>query len=102
MLVFLLEPLNKTILILFIIYCAGGVAAFFRSWLYTLAGQRLVARVRSEVSILFFSVPTLTIPPGPPRAQQIILAQMPTDRTKFWRALCRGWALRKGTFSVTL
>ena len=46
---FFLDPLNKTILILFGIYAAGGIAAFFRSWLYTLAGQRLVARLRKKV-----------------------------------------------------
>ena len=46
-----LGPLNKTILILFGIYAAGGFAAFFRSWLYTLAGQRLVARLRKKVGI---------------------------------------------------
>ena len=43
------EPLNETILILFGIYVAGGFAAFFRSWFYTLAGQRLVARLRKKV-----------------------------------------------------
>ena len=48
---FFLGPLNKTIIILFGIYAAGGFAAFFRSWLYTLAGQRLVARLRKKVSI---------------------------------------------------
>jgi len=42
-------PLNKTIIILFGIYAAGGFAAFFRSWLYTLAGQRLVARLRKKL-----------------------------------------------------
>ena len=28
----------------------GAVAAFFRSWLYTLAGQSIVARLRKDVS----------------------------------------------------
>ena len=47
---FFVGPLNQTILILFGIYAAGGIAAFFRSWLYTLAGQRLVARLRKKVN----------------------------------------------------
>eukprot|EP00794_Sanderia_malayensis_P014227 gene14227-15710_t len=42
-------PLNKTILLLFIIYTVGGISAFFRTWMYTLAGQRLVARLRREL-----------------------------------------------------
>ena len=31
----------------------GVVAAFFRSWLYTLAGQSIVARLRKDVSGFF-------------------------------------------------
>eukprot|EP00795_Rhopilema_esculentum_P015403 gene15403-6643_t len=42
-------PLNQTILILFGIYTVGGIASFFRSWLYTLSGQRLVARLRETL-----------------------------------------------------
>jgi len=36
-------------LTLFIIYAIGGVCAFFRSWLYTLVGQSVVARIRKLV-----------------------------------------------------
>lgn len=45
-----LDDLNKEILTLFIIYMIGGFASFFRAWLYTLAGQSLVARLRRNVS----------------------------------------------------
>eukprot|EP01113_Clastostelium_recurvatum_P035813 TRINITY_DN5027_c0_g1_i2.p1 TRINITY_DN5027_c0_g1~~TRINITY_DN5027_c0_g1_i2.p1 ORF type:complete len:797 (-),score=180.16 TRINITY_DN5027_c0_g1_i2:7-2397(-) len=40
------EELNQAILALFIIFLIGSIATFVRSWLFTLAGQRLVARVR--------------------------------------------------------
>ena len=36
-----------------VIYAMGAIASFFRSWAFTLAGQRLVARVRT---ILFESI----------------------------------------------
>ncbi|XP_067937188.1 uncharacterized protein [Watersipora subatra] len=41
-----MAKLNQTVIILFLIYCAYGVAGFFRSWFFELAGQRLVARLR--------------------------------------------------------
>jgi len=44
-----MSDLNEKILILFIIYMVGAVAAFFRSWLFTLTGQSLVARLREEL-----------------------------------------------------
>eukprot|EP00045_Choanoeca_perplexa_P011532 m.122911 g.122911 ORF g.122911 m.122911 type:complete len:772 (+) comp15664_c0_seq1:104-2419(+) len=43
------SKLNHQIIILGIIYLVGAVASFARSWLFTWAGQRLVARVRREV-----------------------------------------------------
>lgn len=47
--VFVIAELNKQVVILFMIYLVGSIAAFFRAWLYTLAGQRLVARLRKKV-----------------------------------------------------
>lgn len=44
-----MDDLNKEILTLFIIYMIGGFASFFRAWLYTLAGQSLVARLRRNL-----------------------------------------------------
>eukprot|EP00730_Choanoeca_flexa_P006959 TRINITY_DN12253_c0_g1_i1.p1 TRINITY_DN12253_c0_g1~~TRINITY_DN12253_c0_g1_i1.p1 ORF type:complete len:792 (+),score=209.57 TRINITY_DN12253_c0_g1_i1:96-2471(+) len=41
--------LNREIIILGIVYLVGAVASFVRSWLFTWAGQRLVARVRRDV-----------------------------------------------------
>ena len=46
-----LGSLNRTIIILFGVYVAGAIGSLVRSWLFTLAGQRLVARIRKEVSI---------------------------------------------------
>ena len=43
------HALAHEVLLLGIIYLVGSVAAFFRSWLFTWAGQRLVARIRSKV-----------------------------------------------------
>ncbi|EDV22201.1 uncharacterized protein TRIADDRAFT_29232 [Trichoplax adhaerens] len=40
------EGLNTTVVILLAIYVGGSIASFFRSWLFTLAGERLVARIR--------------------------------------------------------
>ncbi|XP_057295728.1 uncharacterized protein LOC130624179 [Hydractinia symbiolongicarpus] len=44
-----MDDLNREILTLFIIYMIGGFASFFRAWLYTLAGQSLVARLRRNL-----------------------------------------------------
>lgn len=44
--------LNETIVLLSLIYLAGALAALVRSWLFTLAGQRLVARIRKQASVL--------------------------------------------------
>lgn len=44
-----MAKLNTTVLILFGIYCVGAVAAFTRAYLFTLAGQRLVARIRKSL-----------------------------------------------------
>lgn len=44
-----MHDLNTETINLFIIYLVGGAAAFFRSWLYTLVGQSLVARIRKFV-----------------------------------------------------
>lgn len=44
-----LGALNTTVIILLCIYFGGSIASFFRSWLFTLAGERLVARIRRLV-----------------------------------------------------
>ena len=44
------DQLNMEVLELFLIYVAGAVGAFTRAYLFTLAGQRLVARIRKSVS----------------------------------------------------
>ena len=44
-----LDDLNVQTMTLFLIYVVGGVSSFFRSWLYTLTGQSLVARIRKMV-----------------------------------------------------
>ncbi|KAL9980932.1 hypothetical protein ACROYT_G009574 [Oculina patagonica] len=41
--------LNKTIVILSLVYLGGAVAALLRAWLFTLSGQRLVARIRKQL-----------------------------------------------------
>lgn len=48
-----MSHLNETIVLLCLIYLAGALAALLRSWLFTLAGQRLVARIRK---LLFNSI----------------------------------------------
>lgn len=48
-----MHELNQHVYILGCIYAMGAIASFFRSWAFTLAGQRLVARVRK---ILFKSI----------------------------------------------
>lgn len=57
------HALAREVLVLGIIYLVGSFAAFFRAWLFTWAGQRLVARIRSKVfaaiirqDIAFFDV----------------------------------------------
>eukprot|EP01137_Pigoraptor_chileana_P000431 Opistho-2@36621 len=40
------EELNRSVIILVLIFAGGSVATFFRGWLFTLSGQRLVARMR--------------------------------------------------------
>ena len=44
-----MAALNRDVIVLFLIYLLGAVGSFFRSWLYTLAGQRLVARLRKMI-----------------------------------------------------
>lgn len=44
------EHLNETIAILALVYLGGALAALVRAWLFTLSGQRLVARIRKQVS----------------------------------------------------
>lgn len=41
--------LARATIVIAIIFVIGGVATAVRGWLFTLAGQRLVARVRSMV-----------------------------------------------------
>jgi len=41
--------LNKTVIILTAIYFIGAVSSWIRSWLFSLAGQRLVARLRTRL-----------------------------------------------------
>ncbi|CAF0728813.1 unnamed protein product [Adineta ricciae] len=40
---------NISVLILFGVNCAGALASFFRSWLFGLAGQRVVFRLRQNI-----------------------------------------------------
>ncbi|EGD74247.1 ABC transporter B family protein [Salpingoeca rosetta] len=44
-----MRDLNRSVLILGGVYLIGAIAAFTRSWFFTWAGQRLVARVRKLV-----------------------------------------------------
>lgn len=44
-----IDELNETILFLLGVYIVGAFASMIRAWLYTLAGQRLVARIRKMV-----------------------------------------------------
>ena len=43
------EELNMTVLILVAIYFVGAIASMIRSWIFVLAGQRLVARLRKHL-----------------------------------------------------
>eukprot|EP00058_Branchiostoma_floridae_P020352 XP_002605842.1 hypothetical protein BRAFLDRAFT_84327 [Branchiostoma floridae] len=45
-----IDKVNHTVLVLLLIYIGGAIAAFFRSWLFTLAGMRFVARLREELT----------------------------------------------------
>jgi len=47
------EKLNASIVLLLIIFVIGAISGFVRGWLFTLAGQRVVARLRKD---LFFAV----------------------------------------------
>ncbi|CAH1801612.1 unnamed protein product [Owenia fusiformis] len=44
-----MEDLNRTVVILVLIYIGGALSGLFRSWLFTLAGQRFVARLRTQL-----------------------------------------------------
>lgn len=44
-----MKHLNETIVILALVYLGGALAALVRAWLFTLAGQRLVARIRKQL-----------------------------------------------------
>ena len=44
-----MSDLNNHIIILFVIYTVQSVASFVRAWLYTLAGQSIVARLRRDL-----------------------------------------------------
>ncbi|CAG5125822.1 unnamed protein product [Candidula unifasciata] len=58
-----MADLNRTVMILLLIYLGGAVFSLFRSWMFTLAGQRFVARLRKQLfrsivlqEIAFFDV----------------------------------------------
>ena len=44
-----LESINSSILILFVLFFFMGIATFFRSYLFTVAGERVVASLRKEL-----------------------------------------------------
>ncbi|KAK3587257.1 hypothetical protein CHS0354_034401 [Potamilus streckersoni] len=44
-----MDELNRTVLILFVIYLGGAFFSMIRSWLFNLAGQRVVARLRKQL-----------------------------------------------------
>ncbi|XP_041349743.1 ABC transporter B family member 25-like [Gigantopelta aegis] len=44
-----MKELNMTVLILVAIYFVGAIASMIRSWIFVLAGQRLVARLRKHL-----------------------------------------------------
>ena len=55
--------LNRTIVILLLIYVAGALCSMLRAWMFVIAGQRLVARLRKNLfsnvinqEIAFFDV----------------------------------------------
>lgn len=47
--VYLIEDLTRTVLILLAIYTIGSLFAFIRAWVFTQAGMRLVARLRKQL-----------------------------------------------------
>ena len=49
MTIYISADLNRTVIILMIIYVIGALCSTVRSWLFTLAGQRLVARLRKDL-----------------------------------------------------
>ncbi|KAL8604642.1 hypothetical protein ACOMHN_013422 [Nucella lapillus] len=58
-----MEDLNRTVLILLGVYICGSIAGMIRAWLFVLAGQRMVARLRKNLftavvrqDIAFFDV----------------------------------------------
>lgn len=53
---FITEHLNETIVILALVYLGGAFAALVRAWLFTLAGQRLVARIRKKARIFLYII----------------------------------------------
>ena len=44
-----LESINSSILILFVLFFFMGIATFFRSYLFTVAGERVVATLRNDL-----------------------------------------------------
>ncbi|ESP02536.1 hypothetical protein LOTGIDRAFT_171935 [Lottia gigantea] len=44
-----MDELNNTVLILLFIYMGGALCSSARSWIFTLAGQRVVARLRKDL-----------------------------------------------------
>ncbi|XP_029638148.1 ABC transporter B family member 27 [Octopus sinensis] len=44
-----MDALNKTVLTLLGIYFGGSIASMVRCWIFNLAGQRLVARLRTDI-----------------------------------------------------
>lgn len=43
-------------MILALVYLGGAFAALVRAWLFTLAGQRLVARIRKKARIFLYII----------------------------------------------
>ena len=43
------DEVNRWILILFLIFAGGAVASMVRSWAFTLAGMRVVCRLREQL-----------------------------------------------------
>lgn len=47
-------------MILALVYLGGAFAALVRAWLFTLAGQRLVARIRKKARIFLYIIWNIT------------------------------------------
>lgn len=45
------KRLNKTLILLGIVFAVGSVATFVRAYLFTLAGERVVARLRKQLFV---------------------------------------------------